>query len=164
MTLLWWNETPIGICVFIAPPKTLSQRNRFFGRSGKWERLSMRTLNSQLITLSRVVLHPTFRGAGIASQFVKRACELTQYPWVETLAQMGHINPFFERAGFLRIGTSQTSLRSRNSHSKLYGSRQNYAQEKGLISQETFNKSRYSNPIYYIFDNRQNCSQETGQT
>ncbi|QDT33467.1 hypothetical protein Mal48_27200 [Thalassoglobus polymorphus] len=119
----------------------------------------MRTLNTQLVLLSRVVIHPTFRGAGIASQFVRRVCELSGYPWIETLAQMGHINPFFERAGFQRVGVSQAQQRSRNGHSKLYGNRQNYAEEKGLISQETFNKSRYSNPVYYIFDNRENYDQ-----
>ena len=120
----------------------------------------MRTLNKQLVMLSRVVIHPTFRGAGIAKEFVRRSCELSGSPWIETLTQMGHINPFFERAGFTKVGTSQNNQRSRNLHSKLYGSRQNYAEEKGLISQQTFNKSRYSNPIYYIFDNRQNCKKE----
>ncbi|WP_417848902.1 hypothetical protein [Thalassoglobus sp.] len=123
----------------------------------------MRTLNTQLLLLSRVVIHPTFRGAGIASQFVRRVCELSGYPWIETLAQMGHINPFFERAGFQRVGVSQAQQRSRNAHSKLYGNRQNYAEEKGLITQETFNKSRYSNPVYYIFDNRKNCNKTGSQ-
>ena len=115
----------------------------------------MQTLNKQLITLSRVVIHPTFRGAGVASKFVRRSCELSGMPWIETLAQMGHINPFFERAGFHRVGVSNLQQRSLNSHSKLYGSRQDYAKKKGLLTQETFNKSRYSNPVYYIFDNRQ---------
>lgn len=121
----------------------------------------MRTLNTQLITLSRVVLHPSFRGAGVAASFVRKACELSGYAWVETMAQMGHVNPFFEKAGFVRVGVSQTSERSRFSHSRLYGNRQNYAEEKGLISTETFNKSRYANPVYYIFDNRRNAKNNT---
>lgn len=161
MTLLWCGEEPIGICVFNTAPKTLSMRNKFFGRSGKWNRLAMQALNRQLIILSRVVIHPAYRGAGIASKFVRRSCELSGSPWIETLAQMGHLNPFFERAGFVKVGTVNTKQRSRHSHSKLYGNRQNYAEEKGLISQETFNKSRHANPIYYIFDNRQACQKES---
>src|SRR5690606_15039938 len=91
--LLWQRNEPVGICVFVSPPKCLSLRNRYFGRSGRWERTTMRTLNRQLVTLSRVVLHPTLRGAGIAQQFVRRCCELCPYPWIETLTEMGHFNP-----------------------------------------------------------------------
>lgn len=122
----------------------------------------MRALNAQLIMLSRVVIHPTFRGAGIASQFVRRSCELSSYPWIETLTQMGHINPFFERAGFVRVGASKPKNRSRFAHSKLYGSKQNHAEEKGLVTQETFDKSRHANPVYYIFDNRKNTLPKGG--
>ena len=164
MTLLWWRDAPIGICVFIAPPKCLAMRNRYFGRSGKWDGTLMRTLNAQLLMLSRVVIHPTFRGAGVAGKFVRRSCELSGFPWIETLTQMGHINPFFERAGFIRVGISKPVDRSRHSHSRLYGRKQNYAEEKGLISQETFNKSRYANPVYYIFDNRQNSKKKNAES
>ena len=27
--------------------------------------------------------------------------------WVETLSAMGHANPFFERAGFVRVGAAR---------------------------------------------------------
>ncbi|WP_437185713.1 hypothetical protein SH668x_002828 [Planctomicrobium sp. SH668] len=154
MYLLWDATEPIGICVFVAPPKTLAQRNRFFGRSGKWDRTTLRTLNRQLISLSRVVLHPTYRGAGIAHRFIRRCCELSPYPWIETLAQMGHINPFFERAGFLRIGSSAASVRSRESHSMIYRRQQKHGKKAGFLTKETYEKSRFANPVYYIFDNR----------
>jgi len=156
--MLWDGHEPVGICVFIAPPKTLSQRNRFFGRSGRWDRTTLRTLNRQLVSLSRVVLHPTYRGAGIAHQFVRRCCELCPYPWIETQTQMGHINPFFERAGFTRIGVSSVKERSRESHSMIYRRQQKRGQKKALLTKETYQKSRYSNPVYYIFDNRQNVA------
>jgi len=156
MILLWDKDEPVGICVFIAPPKTLSQRNRFFGRSGRWDRTTLRTLNRQLVTLSRVVLHPTYRGAGIAHRFVQRCCELCPYPWIETLSQMGHINPFFERAGFTRVGVSSPTERSRESHSMIYRRQQKRGQKTALLTQETFDKSRYANPVYYIYDNREN--------
>lgn len=164
MMMLWDEDDPVGICVFIAPPKTLAQRNRFFGRSGRWDRTTLRTLNRQLVTLSRVVLHPTFRGAGIAHRFVRRCCELCPYPWIETLTQMGHINPFFERAGFLRLGTSTATSRSRESHSMIYRRKQNHGRKQGLLTKETYEKSQYANPVYYIFDNRENVRRNRAAT
>ncbi len=157
MTLLWHQETPIGICVFIAPPKSLSLRNKYFGLSGRWDRTALRSLNEQLYTLSRVVIHPTFRGAGIASDFIRQACSLCPIPWIETLTQMGHINPFFERSGFVHVGVSNCQNRSRESHSTLYGSRFKNGKQIPLLTQETFNKSQYTQPVYYVFDNREAC-------
>src|SRR5690606_35533419 len=114
ITLLWHAEEPVGISVLTTPPVSLSQRNRFFGLRGRWNRTQLRALNSQLVMLSRVVLHPTFRGAGVASAFIRRSCELCPYPWIETLTRMGHVNPFFERAGFVRVGQSSPPQRSRS--------------------------------------------------
>ncbi len=100
-------------------------------------------MNSQLWLLQRVVLHPTYRGAGIASDFIRRACELCNVDWIETLSAMGHANPVFERAGFKRIGTVHRS----GSATGAYGSRTN-------LSAETVRKSRFSDPVYYVLDNR----------
>ncbi|MEZ6056617.1 MAG: hypothetical protein R3C01_07920 [Planctomycetaceae bacterium] len=80
-------------------------------------------MNSQIVQLQRVVIHPTYRGAGIAAAFVRRSCELSPSPWIETLTQMGHINPFFERAGFVRVGVTKRQVASHASHSALYGGR-----------------------------------------
>jgi hypothetical protein len=163
MMTLWHRDDPVGICIFIAPPKSLAPRNRFFGRSGRWDRTTLRLLNCQLVMLSRVVLHPTFRGGGIAHRFVRRCCELCPYPWIETLTQMGHHNPFFERAGFIRVGVSNPQERSRETHSSLYGRRRPHGERQSLLTEETFNKSRFSNPVYYIFDNRRNCGDQRGR-
>jgi hypothetical protein len=149
---LWRGEEPIGICVFVSPPISLKLRNQFFGRSGRWSREGLKSLNHSVVMLQRVVIHPTYRGAGIAAAFVRRACELCPYPWIETLTQMGHVNPFFEAAGFTRVGVVAARVCSRREHSALYGGKRRHGQ--ALISRETFEKSRYSNPVYYIFDNR----------
>jgi len=99
-------------------------------------------MNGQLWLLQRVVLHPTYRGAGIAAEFVRRACELCPVDWIETLSAMGHANPFFERAGFVRVGVTRKS------------GRQNGAYAGGRVTAETEEKSRHSDPVYYVFDNR----------
>ncbi|MCA9030814.1 MAG: hypothetical protein KDA66_08400 [Planctomycetaceae bacterium] len=159
ITLLWHQDRPIGICVFVSPPISFSLRNQFFGRSGRWQRITLLALSRQLSLLQRVVLHPAYRGAGIASSFVHRSCRLCPTPWIETLTQMGHINPFFEKAGFQRVGVCTPHHRSRRSHSRIYGGNRTYAQET-LVSSETFHKSRFSHPVYYVFDNRQESRQK----
>jgi GNAT superfamily N-acetyltransferase len=144
--LLSHGAEPIGICVFVSPPTSLKARNRYFGRSGTWSRTSLQALNRQLLMLSRIVLHPTYRGAGIAAWFVRQCCEDSGYPWIETLAQMGHIHPLFERAGFVRVGSSPPPRRrTRAQHSALYGN---------PVTTQTWRKSRHAAPVYYVFDNR----------
>ena len=112
------------------------------------------------MTLSRVVLHPTYRGAGLGRLFIRRCCELCPYPWIETLTQMGESNPVFEQAGFLRLGASKTVARSRQSHSVLYRRKQKNGKKTPLLTRETYDKSRFSNPVYFLFDNRANAGRQ----
>lgn len=166
VTLLWHRDRAVGICVFAAPAAALKLRNQFFGLSvaNNQQRttndeprtrrsLQLKKLNRELWLLSRVVLHPTYRGAGIAAAFVRRSCETCPAPWIETLTAMGHINPFFERAGFIRVGVCRSSGKGLTAatHARIYGRR-------GRLSAETTRKSRYAEPVYYVFDNRKSRS------
>ncbi|WP_145372304.1 GNAT family N-acetyltransferase [Maioricimonas rarisocia] len=110
-------------------------------------------MNRQLVMLSRVVLHPTYRGAGIAAAYIRRSCRLCPFPWIETLTQMGHVHPFFEKAGFVRVGTTEPKGKTRRDHSSIYGGDRDRA-SKPIVTEETFRKSRFARPVYYIFDNR----------
>ena len=135
---------PIGIAVFVSPPMSLAGRNRFFGRRGRWGRLEMRMMNRQLILLQRLVLHPTYRGAGLAVPFLKTACDRTGVRWVETLTGLGETHPVFERAGFVRVGRVRLAAakRTRAGHSALFGGRD--------VTPETFAKSRHTSPVYFV--------------
>src|SRR6185369_2272362 len=104
--------------------------------------VAMSALNEQLWVLQRVVIHPTYRGAGIASLFVRRACESCPVDWIETLTAMGRANPLFARAGFERVGAIP-----RRGRAGQFGPRAG-------IGAETAAKSRFSDPMYYVFDNR----------
>jgi GNAT superfamily N-acetyltransferase len=149
VTLLWHDQEPIGLCVFSTPAASLTLRTRYFGLKNPRNRVALAALNQQLWLLQRVVMHPTYRGAGIAAAFVRRACELCPVPWIETLSAMGHANPFFERAGFVRVGViakPRTAHRSRAAGA--YGHRGVH------LSAETTAKSARSEPVYYVFDNR----------
>jgi GNAT superfamily N-acetyltransferase len=105
--LLWHAAEPVGICVFGAPVAAVASRSRYFGLRNPQTRTALAALNEKLWLLQRVVLHPAYRGAGIAAAFVRRACELCPADWVETLSVMGHANPVFERAGFTRVGAAR---------------------------------------------------------
>ncbi|MCA9116677.1 MAG: hypothetical protein KDA79_16465, partial [Planctomycetaceae bacterium] len=164
-TLLWHDTTPVGICLFTSAPHALTMRNRFFGHRPRWSRTALRLRDRQLVMLSRIVIHPAWRGAGIATDFVRASCRLCPWPWIETLTQMGHINPFFERAGFTRVGAvtpPETRRSSRTQHSAIYGKRPSAHAPRRLLSPETHRKSRYAAPVYYILDNRQHTTAPSG--
>ena len=143
MILLWHGAEPIGIVVFGTPAASLALRSRYFGLKNPRSGVALQSMNTQLWLLQRVVLHPTYRGAGIASDFIRRACELCEVEWIETLSAMGHANPVFERAGFTRVGVVKLS----GSANGAYGGRTR-------LSAETRTKSRFSEPVYYVYDNR----------
>jgi GNAT superfamily N-acetyltransferase len=142
--LLWHRDEPIGVCVFGTPAASLSLRTKFFGLKNPRSSVALAALNEQLWLLQRVVIHPTYRGAGVAAAFVRRACELCPVNWIETLTAMGHANPFFERAGFVRVGVVR----------KCDGKGAGGAYGRGGVTAETRAKSRFSDPVYYVFDNR----------
>src|SRR5262249_10810383 len=153
-TLLWHGDEPIGMCVFSTTPLSLAGRNRFFGRSGEWDRTRIKALNAQMSTLSRGVLPPTYRGAGIGAGFVRGSWERCPFPWIETLTEMGRINPVFEKAGFIHVPvdhSQQAGVKSRRGHSSIYGGRRRDGR-RILVSKETYEKSRWARPLYYIFD------------
>ena len=107
VVLLWHHQEPVGICVFATPSAGLRQRARYFGTNSNLRGDALAALTSQLWVLSRVVLHPTYRGTGVAAAFVRAACKLCPVPWVEALAVMGRANPFVEKAGFVRVGVTR---------------------------------------------------------
>ncbi len=152
--LLRHRDEPVGICIFTTPCLSLKPRNRYFGIGSRWTSLHLKALNAQLTTLSRVVLHPKYRGVGIAGPFVRRCCEMLPSPWIETLTEMGHMNPFFEKAGFIRVGVCDGPAQSLAGHSAIYGVKRKSHGTQKYLSEETHKKSRYTAPVYYIFDNR----------
>lgn len=56
-------------------------------------------LNREIECISRVVVHPIYRGCGLADRLIRHALRTAQTPYVECLAAMGDIHPLFGRAG-----------------------------------------------------------------
>ena len=59
--------------------------------------------NAHVRTISRVVVHPQFRGLGLASELVRKLIDVCPTRYVEASAVMAHVHPFFEAAGMRRV-------------------------------------------------------------
>ena len=59
-------------------------------------------VNREFRTISRVVIHPQWRGIGLAVRLVRHALDDPETAYTEALAAMGRVHPFFERAGMVR--------------------------------------------------------------
>jgi hypothetical protein len=143
VVLLKHGSEPIGICVFAAPAAALAPRSRYFGLGGPRTRLALDAINEQLWVLARLVLHPTYRGAGVAAEFVRRACRTCPVPWIESLSALGHANPVFERAGFVRAGVVRKDGKP--------GTGGQIGRRRRTVA-----SAQHSEPVYYVFDNRGN--------
>lgn len=97
---------PLGMVVYAYPALELRLRNiatddRFKGNA--------RRLNRELRVLRRLVMHPDVRGCGLGQRLVRATLPLVGTRFVECLANLGSVNPVFERAGMTRVGTCEPS-------------------------------------------------------
>jgi hypothetical protein len=60
-------------------------------------------LRDNLRTISRIIVHPRFRGIGLASQLARCLCDDCPTPYIEAIAAMAALHPLFERAGMTRV-------------------------------------------------------------
>ncbi len=92
----------VGVLVESMPMLNCRQRddalnNRY--ASMRDLRVRAAALRRELRCISRVVIDPRWRGLGLAVRLVRAALEDPQTPLTESLASMGRVHPFFERAG-----------------------------------------------------------------
>jgi len=157
--VLWHDADPIGICVFGFGPLSSSARNRLFGLTGKLTRRRAKWINRTFASVMRIVLDPRYRGAGIASAFLRRCCELATWPWIELVSEMANLVPFCEAAGFKRVGLSGDKGRTRPpQYCPGTGSAGPYGKSGWTAEgfRAYYERARFSRPAYYIFDNRKN--------
>ncbi len=92
----------VGVLVESMPLLRCRQRDAALG--GRYAsigcaRQRAKLINAELRCISRVVVHPQFRGLGLAVRLVKHALATASTPLTEALAAMGRVHPFFEKAG-----------------------------------------------------------------
>lgn len=112
------GETPVGIAsgagrrggvvaglVMCRPEAYGRARDRFLGfRYSKLSRGErQRVVDSEFRCISRVTVHPTFRGNGIAVGLIRMALESHEKRFVETLAMFAAWNECFDRAGMRKV-------------------------------------------------------------
>jgi len=95
----------VGVIVYGMPIAELRARNvvlqrRYGGFADR--RMGLRLLNQEMRCISRVVIHPQYRGIGLGAHLVRETLPQAGTRMVEALAMMGRVNPFFERAGMKR--------------------------------------------------------------
>ncbi|MEX0652664.1 MAG: hypothetical protein WD534_03555 [Phycisphaeraceae bacterium] len=98
------REAAAAVAVLVESLPSLSCKLRDWAlhdRYGTWlsPTARARMLNDEVRCISRVVVHPQWRGLGLAVRLVRAALREPETPFTEALAAMGRVNPFFERAG-----------------------------------------------------------------
>ncbi|MEP0843131.1 MAG: AAA family ATPase [Phycisphaerae bacterium] len=92
----------LGVAVYGRPGLELRARNA--ATAGRFRRNPER-LNRELRVLKRLIVHPDVRGCGLGARLVRESLPRVGVRFVECLAAMGLVNPVFEKAGMMRIGT-----------------------------------------------------------
>lgn len=94
----------VGVLVESLPSLSCRLRDRVLGdryRALRDARYRSRMLTDELRCISRVVIHPQWRGLGLAVKLVRAALADPVTVYTEAIAAMGQIHPFFERAGMV---------------------------------------------------------------
>jgi ABC-type ATPase with predicted acetyltransferase domain len=93
----------VAVGVLSYPTLALHSRDEVLGLHGMTERDRIEFVNTHVRTISRVVVHPQFRAAGLAAALVRCLIDHCETRYVEALAVMGRAHPFFEKAGMRRV-------------------------------------------------------------
>jgi len=103
---LLFDDTLIGVIVYSRSYLNLKARNMVFGERYVYtpgDLHKARLINEEIVRISRVVIHPKFRGIGLGAFLVRETLPLVKTKVVEVLAAMAKYNPFFEKAGMIRV-------------------------------------------------------------
>ncbi|MBT3198816.1 MAG: hypothetical protein HN350_02775 [Phycisphaerales bacterium] len=153
VNLLMHHGRKVGICIFGFGPLASAQRNRLFGLKGKITSARARLINENFACVSRIVLEPTYRGAGIGGLFLRRACEAAPWPWIELISEMANLVPFYRSAGFVLTGRSTCASVKKpdTSAGRAFWGKSNWTDATYAKYKK---RTRHSRPAYCIRDNR----------
>jgi len=98
------REEPQTVAVLVESLPSLGCRLREEATGGRYAAVRgmsqrARALNAEIRCISRVIVHPQWRGLGLAVRLVKAALATATTAATEAIAAMGSVHPFFERAG-----------------------------------------------------------------
>lgn len=91
----------VGVIFYSWPPVNVFGRKSALGKN-----FTIKELNENFATISRVILHPKYRSIGLGVRLVKETLPLVGRQFVEVMAVMAKYNSFFEKAGMEKIAES----------------------------------------------------------
>jgi hypothetical protein len=93
-----------GVIVYAMPTAGAQMRDIATGGifAGLDRSSRLKLISKNIRTISRVIIEPRFRSLGLAVRLVKETMPLMNVLFIEALAVMGQVNPFFEKAGMAR--------------------------------------------------------------
>jgi hypothetical protein len=102
----------VGVIIYSMPVCAIQLRN--IATKGLFAKLgsgaaAMQLVNNNVRTIARVVIEPRYRGLGLAHQLIEETMPLLNIPYIEALAVMGKVNPFFEKAGMMKFAGAEHS-------------------------------------------------------
>ena len=103
---LLYGDSLIGVIMYSNSYLNLKARNMVFGDRYVYtpgDLYKARLINEEIARISRVVIHPKFRGIGLGEYLVKETLAKVNVKVVKVLAVMARYNPFFEKAGMQRV-------------------------------------------------------------
>jgi ABC-type transport system involved in cytochrome c biogenesis ATPase subunit/N-acetylglutamate synthase-like GNAT family acetyltransferase len=96
----------IGVIVYSNSYLNLKPRNLVFGDRYVFtpgDLHKARLINEEIVRISRVIVHPKFRGIGLGAFLVRETMPRVDAKVIEVLAVMAKYNPFFEKAGMIKV-------------------------------------------------------------
>jgi len=94
----------VGVIIYSMPTASCQMRSAAIPfLAGLDRRTRLKLINANIRTISRCIIEPRFRSLGLAVRLVKETMPLMNVPFIEALAVMGQVNPFFEKAGMTRL-------------------------------------------------------------
>jgi ribosomal protein S18 acetylase RimI-like enzyme len=102
----------VAVAVLSYPTIRSSPRERTLGLRDAAPRDRAAYVNAHVRTISRVVVHPQFRGLGLASELVRKLIAVCPTRYVEAAAVMAHVHPFFAAAGMRQSNVEDVASQS----------------------------------------------------
>lgn len=104
-----WHQLPgrpqrcVAVAVLAWPTCFHRARYRAFGIDDWPVRQRIAFANANVRTISRVIVHPTFRAIGLSTRLVRALILRCPTRYIEATAMMARAHPLFERAGMKRF-------------------------------------------------------------
>lgn len=138
---MMYKDILVGIAVYAMPKQQLVGRNVYFNKRYINEKgvPILTDVNRDILTGSRYIIHPMFRGIGLGVELVKLTAPLVDKPYIEIVSTMSKYNKFLDRAGAIYVCDNLTEEK-RHKQSKIIELLNSYGFQYEFISSPNYCK------------------------